>query len=226
MSSALAPDALAPGSTGPAASPPAGRRPEKTEAILEAAGQLFREQGYGAVSMDQIAREAGVSKATVYAHFESKDRLFAAMIQNGCRAYAEVLMPALTEMEDVREALTRICREIERFLLAPKTLGIYRVIIAEGPRFPEVVHAFIEAGPLPFSKMLGEFFEAANRRGALNVPNPRLAAAQLVWLVRGPLYLERMLNLSETLWEKQSVDEVVTSAVDMIMKGYAPDARN
>jgi AcrR family transcriptional regulator len=207
-------------------SPSAGRRPEKTEAILDAAGQLFREQGYGAVSMDQIAREAGVSKATVYAHFESKERLFAAMIHNGCRVYAEGLMPALTEMEDVREALTRICHEIERFLLAPKTLGIYRVIIAEGPRFPELVHAFIEGGPLPFSKMLAEFFEAANRRGALNVPNPLLAASQLVWLVRGPLYLERMLNLNETLWKKQNVDEVVTAAVDMIMKGYAPEPRS
>jgi TetR/AcrR family transcriptional repressor of mexJK operon len=126
-------------------------------------------------------------------------------------------------MEDVREALTRICHEIERFLLAPKTLGIYRVIIAEGPRFPELVHAFIEGGPLPFSKMLAEFFEAANRRGALNVPNPLLAASQLVWLVRGPLYLERMLNLNETLWKKQNVDEVVTAAVDMIMRGYAPE---
>jgi hypothetical protein len=71
--------------------------------------------------------------------------------------------------------------------------------------------------------MLAEFFEAANRRGALNVPNPLLAASQLVWLVRGPLYLERMLNLNETLWKKQNVDEVVTAAVDMIMKGYAPE---
>ena len=205
--------------------PSAGRRPEKTEAIMEAAGQLFREHGYGAVSMDQIAREAGVSKATVYAHFESKDRLFAAMIHNGCRVYAEGIMPALTEMEDVRAALTQICREIERFLLAPKTLGIYRVIIAEGPRFPELVQAFIEQGPLPFSKMLAAFFESANRRGVLNVPNPLLAASQLVWLVRGPLYLERILNISETIWAKQDVDEVVTSAVDMIMKGYAPVPR-
>ena len=204
----------------------AHRRPEKTVRILEAAGGLFLEHGYGAVSMDHIAREAGVSKATVYAHFESKERLFAAMIHNGCRVYAEGLMPALTEMEDVREALTRISREIERFLLAPKTLGIYRVIMSEGPRFPELVHAFIEQGPLPFSKMLASFFEAANRRGVLNVPNPLLAASQLVWLVRGPLYLERMLNLSEPNWPKQNVDEVVTGAVDMIMKGYAPEARN
>jgi len=176
--------------------------------------------------MDQIAREAGVSKATVYAHFESKDRLFATMIQNGCSAYAQGIMPALTEVTDVRAALTEIARGIEQFLLAPKTLGIYRVIIAEGPRFPELVNAFIEAGPLPFRKMLAEFLEAANRRGTLKVPNPILAANQLVWLVRGPLYLERILNISETVWEKQNVDEVVTSAVDVFVKGYAPDNRS
>src|SRR4051812_46192364 len=127
MSSILAPEAFSPEPF----TPSAGRRPEKTEAILEAAGQLFREQGYGAVSMDQIAREAGVSKATVYAHFESKDRLFATTIQHGCRAYAEGIKPALTEIEDVRGAMTQIARGIENFLLAPKTLGIYRVIIAE-----------------------------------------------------------------------------------------------
>lgn len=216
MSSALAAENLAPAT---------GRRPEKTEAILEAAGQLFREHGYGAVSMDQIARDAGVSKATVYAHFESKDRLFAAMIHGACRAYAEAVMPTVTEMEDVRAALTRICHEIERFLLAPKTLGIYRVIIAEGPRFPELVRAFIESGPLPFRKMLAEFFEAANRRGTLKVPNPQLAAHQLVWLVRGPLYLQRMLNLSGISDEEPGVEETVNGAVDMFMKGYAPDPK-
>src|SRR5262245_18528513 len=197
MSSALAVETFTPG---------VGRRPEKTEAILEAAGQLFREQGYGAVSMDQIAREAGVSKATVYAHFESKDRLFATMVQSGCASYAQGVMPALTEMEDVREALTEIARGIESFLLAPKTLGIYRVIISEGPRFPELVKAFVESGPLPFLKMLTDFFEANNRRGTLKVPNPRLAAHQLIWLVRGPLYMRRMLNLNDIMKDEPEAE--------------------
>ena len=128
-------------STALAAAPssaPVTRRPEKTEKILEAAGQLFREQGYGAVSMDQIARDAGVSKATVYAHFESKERLFAAIVEHGCTTYLEGTVPAVQQLDDMREALTRIARSIENFLLAPKTLGIYRVIIAESPRFPEM----------------------------------------------------------------------------------------
>lgn len=204
---------------------PSGR-PEKTVRILEAAGELFLEHGYGVVSMDQIAREAGVSKATVYAHFESKERLFAAIIQNGCAVYAEAVVPVVTDFKDVRETLVHVARFIEDFLLAPKTLGIYRVIIAEGPRFPELVHAFVESGPLPFLKLLTEFFTAADARGALKVPKPRLAAHQLIWLVRGPLYMRRMLNVGDLMKDEPGVEDVVLGAVDMMMKGYAPDSRN
>lgn len=211
MSTALAAEAI---------QAPATRRPEKTVKILEAAGQLFREQGYGAVSMDQIARDAGVSKATVYAHFESKERLFAAIVEHGCTTYLEGTVPAVQQLDDMREALTRIARSIENFLLAPKTLGIYRVIIAESPRFPELAEAFVQNGPLPFLKVLCEFFECANKRGLLNVPNVRLAAHQLVWLVRGPLYMRRILNLS--LPNEPSVDDVVEGAVEMMMKTYGP----
>jgi AcrR family transcriptional regulator len=204
----------------PVSAPNTTRRPEKTEKILEAAGQLFRDQGYGAVSMDQIAREAGVSKATVYAHFESKERLFAAIIEHGCVTYLEGIVPAVQQLDDMREALTRIARSIENFLLAPKTLGIYRVIIAEGPRFPEIANAFVQNGPLPFLKILSEFFDCANKRGLLNVPNPRLAAHQLTWLVRGPLYMRRILNLD--LPNEPSAEDVVAGAVEMMMKSYAP----
>jgi len=216
MSTALAVDANA-----GAVTAPASRRPEKTEKIVEAAGQLFREQGYGAVSMDQIARDAGVSKATVYAHFESKERLFAAIIEHGCTTYLEGIVPAVEQLDDMREALTRIARSIENFLLAPKTLGIYRVIIAEGPRFPELAQAFVQNGPLPFLKILTEFFDCANKRGLLKVPNTRLASHQFVWLVRGPLYMRRILNID--LPNEPGVDDVVEGAVEMMMKGYAPN---
>jgi AcrR family transcriptional regulator len=211
MSTALAPEPV---------SAPATRRPEKTEKILDAAGLLFCEQGYGAVSMDQIARDAGVSKATVYAHFESKERLFAAIIDRGCSTYLEGIVPAVQQLDDMHEALTRIARSIENFLLAPKTLGIYRVIIAEGPRFPELAEAFVQNGPLPFLKILSEFFDCANQRGLLKVPDTRLAAHQLTWLVRGPLYMRRILNLD--LPNEPGVDDVVAGAVDMMMKAYAP----
>ena len=70
----------------------------KARAILDAAGALFLDEGYPAVSMDAVARRAGVSKATLYAHFESKEALFAAIVAAGCQrmtAEAEALADVL-----------------------------------------------------------------------------------------------------------------------------------
>ena len=74
--------------------------------MLEAAASLFMAHGYGAVSMDAIARAAGVSKATLYAHFSSKDRLFATIIDEACRQKIALgeLLPA--DETNVRAALT------------------------------------------------------------------------------------------------------------------------
>lgn len=195
------------------------RRPEKTARILEAGGQLFIEQGFAAASMDQIAKLAGVSKATVYAHFESKEKLFAAIVYAGCRSNAEDIMSAVAEIDDMREALTKIARNIEQFLLSPKVLGIYRVIISEGPRFPDLAKAFYEAGPLPAKLVLSDYFRRATQKGLLDVPNPRLAAEQLIWLVRGPLYLRRFFNLPDAP-EDPTVEQVIEGAVDTMLKSY------
>src|SRR3954451_25099586 len=70
--------------TAPELLEPAEAASPKRRAILEAAAALFMAEGYGAVSMDAVARRAGVSKATLYAHFGAKDRLFAAIIHEAC----------------------------------------------------------------------------------------------------------------------------------------------
>src|ERR1700759_1201686 len=89
----------------------------KRQLVLEAATSLFMAQGYGAVSMDAIARAAGVSKGTLYAHFSSKDRLSAPIIGEACvdSISAEALLPA--DAVDVRAALTAFGGRILRFLL-------------------------------------------------------------------------------------------------------------
>ena len=196
-----------------------GRRPDKAAKILEAGGQLFIEQGFAAASMDQIAKLAGVSKATVYAHFESKEKLFAAIVYAGCKSNAEDIMSAVADIDDMRVALTKIARNIEQFLLSPRVLGIYRIIISEGPRFPDLAKAFYESGPLPAKMILADYFRRATAKGLLNAPNPRLAAEQLVWLVRGPLYLRRFFDLPDSPGDP-TVDQVIDGAVDMMLKTY------
>lgn len=115
--------------------------------MLDAAADLFIAQGYGAVSMDALARADDVSKATLYAHFRSKDMLFATIITEACRANVDwetVLPPGV---QDIREALTRFGRRIPRFLLEDRALAIHRVVLAECVRFPQLGWAFFDGGP-------------------------------------------------------------------------------
>lgn len=189
--------------------------------VVEAARALFSEHGFAAVSMDQVAKAAGVSKATVYAHFASKEQLFVAIVGQACRTYAETVMPEVRDAPDARTALTRIGRAVAGFLLAPRTMAIYRTIVAEGPRFPELARGYYDNGPRSFKRLLGSYLAEMTERGQLRVDNPRLAADLFCGMVRGPLYLQILLDCPDP--EAPDAEAVVTGAVDMFLCRYGGD---
>ena len=193
----------------------------KREAILLAAGQVFLQSGYGAASMDAIAKTAGVSKATVYAHFTSKDRLFAAMIDYGCRERFGSLREARSDSEDVAAELLDIGRNFYRLVLDPQGLAIYRVVIAESARFPELGRAFYDAGPRLTFDLLVRILGAAVARGQLEIRELRPAAEQFIGMIRGDLYLRRLLGMAGEP-EAEEIERGVVRAVDAFMRAYAP----
>src|SRR6185503_5530333 len=103
----------------------------KRQLVLDAATELFMAQGYGAVSMDAVARAAGVSKATLYAYFSSKDQLFATIINGACLQKLALHEALPTDATEVREALLGFGGRLLRFLVEPGVLAIHRVVIAE-----------------------------------------------------------------------------------------------
>lgn len=193
----------------------------KAVAIMQAAKALFLEHGFGAVSMDQIARQAGVSKATVYAHFTSKEKLFAEMVFQACTSEWNGIMPVVTATSDIHALLEDILRTVVSHLLSPEPLSVYRIIVAEGPRFPELPQAFFGNGPLPMIRLLEGFFSDATRLGLLDVPNTRLAAEQTIWLVRGPLGIRRLLEINVPA-DFPSEEEVIKGAATMVYRSYRP----
>ncbi len=170
----------------------------KRRQILDAASELFVANGYGAVSMDAVARAAGVSKATLYAHFGSKDALFATIIDEACRANLadDALFP--NAGEDILVALTAIGERTLRFLLSARSRAIYRVVVAECPRFPELGRALYENGPVRFRVALAEWLAAQSAVGHLAVRDPALAADHFMGLLRTGPYLRGMLGMTVT----------------------------
>lgn len=198
--------------------PPASAGTAKQDAIVEAAAEVFLEQGFGSASMDEIARRAGVSKATVYSHFDSKPALFGAIVQNRCQ---RTMSAMLAEMSDapVAETLTAIGRQFLDVLMMPGSLPLYRVVLAEAPRFPELGRIFYEAGPDRCAVALAQYLGDQNQRGLLNVPEPRWAAEQFLGAVLGQIHIRMLLMVAGEAPGPEERSRYVATAVSTFLEG-------
>ncbi len=192
----------------------------KRQAILAAASELFMHQGYGATSMDAVARAAGVSKATLYAHFASKDRLFATIVNEGCRDNIVVGDFLPEDTPDLSGSLTALGGRMLRFLLGQRALSIHRVVIAEAVRFPELGRAFYDNGPGLFGDVFAAWLLRQQAAGRLRVPDAAIAAEQFVGMLRTGLFVRATLGLTPPPSEQQ-IDATVSAAVSTFLKAYA-----
>src|SRR6266705_5071915 len=91
----------------------------KCRQIIDGARAVFLAQGYDGASMGEIARQAGVSKGTLYVYFDSKEELFEAIAHEACAAQAEGVFALDPADHDVEAVLTRLGRGYVRFLCRP-----------------------------------------------------------------------------------------------------------
>ncbi len=199
--------------------PCSARSSAKRKAILDAAQACFLEHGYASTSMDMVAATAGVSKATIYAHFQGKDELFAAIIHQRCDTLACALDNlSVSETLDARAALTTVARQLMSMLLDDNTLGIYRMVVAESPRHPDLARVYFEAGPLRGKQRLAEVLDVLVRRGLMVIDDTWLAMDQFVGMLRGEHFNRALLGLPPS--ERADLDRAIAGAVDMMMKSY------
>ena len=193
----------------------------KAESILDAAKRLFLESGFGAVSMDALARVAGVSKATVYAHFASKEELFGAVIERECERYFDRFSAGELDPQDVRASLTILGRRFLELILSPDAIALHRLIVGEVSRFPELGEIFWRAGPERNHAQIEAFLTAAAAAGSLDIADSRLAAEQFTGLVRGETQLRHLLRL-ENKADHAAVTNIVSAAVGTFLRAFAP----
>ena len=192
----------------------------KVENILAAAKRSFLEGGFGAVSMDTIAREAGVSKATVYAHFAGKEELFGAVIGRECERYFAGFSSDELDPTEVCGSLTTLARRFLELLLSPDALALHRLILGEVSRFPALGDVFWHAGPERNLAQIEDFMRAAAAAGSLDIAEPRLAAEQFVGMVRGETQLRHLLRIQSSA-DPGHVTTVVDAAVATFSRAFA-----
>lgn len=196
------------------------RGPRTVERMFEAATRLFLSGGFAETSMEAIARDAGVSKATLYAHYASREELFTAVVSAASERFSAGIPSAMSGAEDPRHWLEDLARAVLDLLLAPDVVATGRIISAEARRFPELGKLFYENGPVRLTAVLAEQFEAAMAAGVLRRSAAQDVAKHFIGLIRGDLQLRAMLG-DEAALSPAERDHAIETGINVFLAAYA-----
>jgi TetR/AcrR family transcriptional regulator, mexJK operon transcriptional repressor len=200
---------------------PNARAQKKQTDILKAASELFLQRGYDAVSMDDILEKVGGSKTTLYSYYGDKEGLFAATVQEMCREkLAAFLAMDVTDLGP-KPGLNALGRQFLLIILDPHGQSMFRAMIAEAQRFPELAAAFFAAGPERAIRVLRRNIENWQKQGLLRCGNAEVLAIQFLGVIMGNFHMRRLLGLGETLTERQ-ISVWVARGVELFLQGALP----
>jgi len=201
-----------------------GGRPSQAEAprirerILEIAAELFFAEGYGAASIEAVARRAGISKRTLYARFRDKADLFAAVVHHVIGRLRPAHPEKLFEGGSAEEILRRLASLILHAALTSDALALYRTTVAEAARFPELAAVMSKSGGRQEAiGYIARLLEKATAGGELRVKNPVFAAEQFLQLVVSAPQ-RRALGLGEPMTQAE-LDGWARDAADLFLNG-------
>ncbi|MFQ6753268.1 TetR/AcrR family transcriptional regulator [Cereibacter sphaeroides] len=204
----------------PAETPPA-RKGRKMPQVLEGARTIFLRDGFEGASVDDIARAAGVSKATLYSYFPDKRLLFLEVAKAECLRQSEEAMALITADLAPRAVLTLAATRIVAFVLSDFGIRTYRICVAEADRFPELGHEFYESGPALVRQRIVDYLAQAVGRGELAIDDLELAADQFAELCKADLFNRIVFGVGNTVSEAER-QKVAQGAVEMFLARYAP----
>jgi TetR/AcrR family transcriptional regulator, mexJK operon transcriptional repressor len=195
------------------------RRGRKFDQVLEGARKVFLRDGFERASVDDIAREAGVSKATIYAYFPDKHLLFLEVARTECHRQTEAAEAMVENDASVRVVLTIAAERIVAFQLSDFGQRMFRIVVGEGERFPGLGRQFYDFGPGLIHERLVYHLGCYVRSGDLRIDDIDLAADQFAQLCKATIHEKLFFGMAETI-TPELTQRSVHGAVDMFLARY------
>jgi TetR/AcrR family transcriptional repressor of mexJK operon len=195
------------------------RKGRKFDQVIEGAKAVFLREGFEGASVDEIARDAGVSKATLYSYFPDKQHLFLAVIETECGHQSEVEILLHASEQDVEQTLRIICKTLITFFLSRFGQDMFRVCVAEAQRFPELGRTFYDSGPKRWGRKISQYLDSPKAREALDIDDTHLAADQLAQLCRADLMLKVLFGIDKDPAEAE-IDRIADEAVKTFLARF------
>jgi len=197
------------------------RKDARPTELIEAASSVFGEKGYAATRLEDVARRAGVSKATVYVYFENKESLFRAVARRAMASRAaEIRLEAAEFDESLALALEKL---ITRFLTVNDKDNIFhlvRMVISEAHNFPDVAGIWNDEVVQPIMNKIAELISKAQSRGEVVNGDPNLIA----FSVMGPIQMALLHRATFTVnaGEGLMMDSLAKQHLNILINGLLP----
>ena len=195
------------------------RKGRKFDQVLEGARKIFLRDGFGGASVDDIAREAGVSKATLYAYFPDKRLLFMEVVKLECRRQTEAAEAAFDGDISARTMLTIGAERIAAFHMSEFGQRMFRIVVGEGERFPGLAQEFYQYGPGLIHDRLVHRMRCYVDVGQLAISDLDLAADQFAQLCKATIHEKLIFGMARGITESD-VRRSVSGAVEMFLARY------
>jgi TetR/AcrR family transcriptional regulator, mexJK operon transcriptional repressor len=189
----------------------------RRQEIVRKAAALFIEKGYANVTIDEIIRLVGGSKATLYARFGGKEGLFETVIKQPCVDVTHAI--DIDPVGDVETQLTQIARTFLKSVLNPNILELHRLMVSIGKTFPAVGSFFYESGPNTAYAIVANWIRKQQAAGKLAGGNPRQLAALFLDMLIGQHQLALLTSPRQST--PKAIDKTVRAAVALFLNGAA-----
>lgn len=197
------------------------RRGRKFGQVLAGARTVFLRDGFERASVDDIAREAGVSKATLYSYFPDKSLIFMEVAKTECQNQAnEAMALALVgDLTSIRDVLTFAAERVVEFIQSDLGQSVFRICVAEGLKFPELAREFYVSVPQQIRANFSAFLRERAEAGQLEIADFDLAADQFMQLCKANVHERLLFGMADTLTPAEERRTVV-GAVDTFLARY------
>jgi len=187
---------------------------QKRTAIIAAATSLFLDNGYAGTSLARVAEAAEVSKATLFKQFPTKARLFESMVEEHWRADDDERSEPASG--DLGGGLAEYGRRYAALMSRPEMVGLYRIVIAEMPRFPALAETHFDVGKMPFFDSVRRYLAAEHDAGTARVEDSVAATTQFLGMISSFAFWPRLTVVGWNPTDAEmahAVDDVVATMV-------------
>lgn len=199
--------------------PNTDRGDPRYQTLVREARRHFMAEGYAATRMEPIARGAAVSTATLYGFFPSKQHLFSAVIADASSDFSAQMEHVRIANGGARDQLTRFATAYAGFMGDPFVRSVFRLVMAERPRFRDVAQQFFDKGRSDFGRPLMAALQTLSDRGELKIEKPSWAAGQLMGMIEHPVFFMPLVTGDE-VQAVRSPEQIAADAVETFLARY------